>query len=68
MDKKDLIPGKTYLHKRSTVIDGICRQAERWIRCERITEAGAVFSRYFEPEIILADKQIREELHCVKGE
>lgn len=63
MDKKDLIPGKAYLHKRTTVIDGIKRQAERWIRCESITETGAVFRRYFEPEIILTDKQIREELY-----
>ena len=63
MNKNDLIPGKAYLHKRTTVIDGINRQAERWIRCERITEAGAVFSRYFEPDITLTDKQIREELY-----
>ena len=64
MDKKDLIPGKIYLHKRTTVIDGIRRQAERWIRCESITETGAVFGRYFEPNITLTDKQIREELYC----
>lgn len=51
------------MHKRQVVIDGIKRQAERWIRCESITEAGAAFSRYFEPEIILTDKQIREELY-----
>lgn len=63
MNKNDLIPGKAYLHKRTTVIDGIKRQAERWIRCESITETGAVFRRYFEPMIILTDKQIREELY-----
>lgn len=63
MDKKQLIPGKRYLHKRQVVIDGVKRQAERWIRCERITETGAVFRRYFEPMIILTDKQIREELY-----
>ena len=63
MNKKDLIPGKAYLHKRTTVIDGINRQAERWIRCERITETGAVFRRYFEPEIVLTNAQIREELY-----
>lgn len=51
------------MHKRQVVIDGIKRQAERWIRCERITETGAVFRRYFEPMIILTDKQIREELY-----
>ena len=63
MDKKDLIPGKAYLHKRTTVIDGIKRQAERWIRCESITETGAVFQRYFEPDITLTNAQIREELY-----
>lgn len=63
MDKKQLIPGKRYLHKRQVMIDGIKRQAERWIRCERITEAGAVFNRYFEPEITMTDKQIKEELY-----
>ena len=51
------------MHKRQVVIDGIKRQAERWIRCESITETGAVFSRCFEPEITLTDKQIREELY-----
>ena len=63
MNKNDLIPGKAYLHKRTTVIDGIKRQAERWIRCESITETGAVFRRYFEPEIVLTNAQIREELY-----
>lgn len=51
------------MHKRQVMIDGIKRQAERWIRCERITEAGAVFNRYFEPEITMTDKQIKEELY-----
>ena len=63
MDKKQLIQGRTYLHKRQVVIDGIKRQAERWIRCESITEAGAAFSRCFEPEITLTNAQIREELY-----
>lgn len=51
------------MHKRQVVIDGVKRQAERWIRCESITETGAVFRRYFEPDITLTDKQIREELY-----
>lgn len=62
MKKADLVPGGKYLHRRRTVIAGIPRQAERWLRCERITPTGAVFSRDFEPEIILTDEQIEKEL------
>lgn len=62
MKKADLIPGRKYLHRRRTVIAGIPRQAERWLRCERITPTGAVFSRDFEPEIKLNDDQIEKEL------
>lgn len=62
MDKNNLIPGRKYLHHRRTVIDGIPREAERWLRCERITDTGAVFSRDYETEITLNDQQIREEL------
>ncbi len=32
------------------------------MKCERITDTGAVFSRDFEPEIVLTDKEIEEEL------
>jgi len=62
MDKKKLIPGKKYKQKRKTVIDGIPREAERWLKCERITDTGAIFSRDFEPEIELTDKEIRKEI------
>ena len=62
MDKKKLTHGKKYQQKRKTVIDGIPREAERWLKCERITDTGAIFSRDFEPEIELTDKEIREEL------
>lgn len=62
MDKNNLIPGRKYLHHRRTVIDGIPREAERWLRCERITDTGAVFSRDYEEEITLTDKQVREEM------
>ena len=62
MTKADLIPGRKYLHKRQTEIAGIPRVAERWLRCEQITETGAVFSRDFEPEIELTDEQIEKEL------
>lgn len=62
MDKKKLIAGNKYQQKRKTVIDGIEREAERWLKCERITDTGVIFSRDFEPEIELTDKEIREEL------
>lgn len=62
MTKADLIPDRKYLHKRRTVIAGIPRTAERWMRCEQITETGAVFSRDFEPEIELTNEQIEKEL------
>ena len=63
MDKKNLKPRKKYLHRRKTVISGVLREAERWIRCEEIMPEGAVFSRDFEMEIYLSDQQIREELY-----
>lgn len=62
MEKNKIIPGKKYQQKRKTVIDGIQREAERWLKCERITDTGAIFSRDFEAEIELTDKEIREEL------
>lgn len=62
MDKKNLQLGRKYLHRRRTEIMGITRTAERWMRCERITGTGAVFSRDFEPEIKLNDDQIEQEL------
>lgn len=61
--KDKLMPGKKYIHKRKTIISGVLREAERWIRCEEIMSEGAVFSRDFEPEIYLSDQQIREELY-----
>ena len=62
MNKKNLKPGRKYLHRRQTMIDGVLREAERWIKCERITPTGAVFSRDFETEIELTDKAIEEEI------
>ena len=62
MDKKKLKPGKKYQQKRKTVISGIPREAERWLKCERITDDGAIFSRDFESEIELTNKEIREEI------
>ena len=63
MDKKNLKPRKKYLHRRKTVISGVLREAERWIRCEEIMPEGAVFSRDFEMGIYLSNQQIREELY-----
>lgn len=62
MNKNKLIPGNKYIHKRKIIIDGIYREAERRIKCERITDTGAIFSRDFEAEIELTDREIREEL------
>ena len=62
MNKSNLKPGKKYLHKQKTTISGREMEAERWLRCEEITPDGAIFSRDFEPEIELTDKEIREEL------
>lgn len=62
MNKNKLIPGKKYQQKRKTVIDGIPREAERWLKCERITDSGAIFSRDFEAEIEPTDREIREEI------
>ena len=62
MKKADLIPGRKYLHRRRTEIGGVSRTAERWLRCERITGTGAVFSRDFEAETVLSDEQIEKEL------
>ena len=62
MKKTDLQPGRKYLHRRRTVIAGITRTAERWLRCDQIMDTGAVFSRDFEPETVLTEKEIEEEL------
>lgn len=62
MKKADLQPGRKYLHRRRTEIGGVSREAERWLRCERITDTGAVFSRDFEAETVLTDEQIEKEL------
>ena len=63
MKKDKLQLGRKYLHRRQTVIDGVLREAERWIKCERITPTGVSFSRDFEPRIRLTDAQIEREVH-----
>ena len=47
MDKKDLIPGKTYLRKHSKTLHGKFgtkeAKAEGYIECMQVTPAGAMF-------------------------
>ena len=63
MKKADHVLGRKYLHRRQNVIDGVLREAERWIKCERITPTGAIFSREFEPRIRMTDAQIEREVY-----
>ncbi len=62
MDKNKLIPGRKYLHRKTHMIDNRIIKAQRWLKCEEVTEDGAVFSRYFEGEIPLSNQEIEEEL------
>lgn len=62
MTKSDLQIGKSYSHVRQTIIDGIPRTAERWLKCEEITSTGARFSRLYEPIIEITDMEIELEL------
>ena len=62
MTKSDLQTGKSYLHIRQTIIDGIPRTAERWLKCEEINSTGARFSRLYEPIIEITDREIELEL------
>ena len=63
MSKANLQIGQKYLHIRKTIIDGIEREAERWIKCVGITPDGAYFSRVLEVTEFLSDKIIKEELY-----
>lgn len=62
MNKNDLIPGQKYLHREAHIINSRTIKAQRWLKCEEITEDGAVFSRYFEDKIPLNNQEIEEEL------
>ena len=62
MEKKDLLPGKRYLRSRKTIIQGVEREAIRWIKCESLTEKGAIFSRDFEADFELTEDQIKNEI------
>lgn len=63
MNKANLQIGKKYLYKRKTVIDGVKREAERWIKCVGITPDGAFFSRMLEITEFLDNKTIERELY-----
>lgn len=63
MNKASLQIGKKYLHIRKTVIDGVEREAERWIKCVGITSEGAYFTRMMEVKEFLNNSTIEEELH-----
>ena len=63
MNKNNLQIGKKYLHIRKTIIDGIEREAERWIKCVGITSEGAYFTRMMEVKEFLNNSTIEEELH-----
>lgn len=61
MDKRNLIPGRKYLHHRKLIIDERQLEAERWIQCLEITGAGATFRHEYEV-FKLTDQKIKEEL------
>ena len=61
MNKNDLIPGRKYLHHRRIIIETRQMEAERWLRCLKITETGAVFRHEFEV-FELTDQEIREQI------
>ena len=65
MDKKDLIPGKTYLRKHSKTLHGKFgtkeAKAEGYIECMQITPAGADSSRAGNL-LKLTDEEIKKEV------
>lgn len=61
MDKRNLNPGRKYLHHRKVIIDGRIMEAERWIQCLEITDTGALFRHEFEM-MELTDQEIKKEL------
>lgn len=63
MDKSKLQIGQKYLHIRKTVIDGVEREAERWIKCVGITSEGAYFTRMMEVTEFLDNKTVERELY-----
>ena len=65
MDKKDLIPGKTYLRKHKVTVRGRYgnkeAEAEGYIKCMQVTPEGAVF--YQSGNLLkLKDEEIEREV------
>jgi hypothetical protein len=65
MDKKDLIPGKTYLRKHKSTMHSRYgnkeAEAEGYIECMQVTPAGAVF--YQSGNLLkLKDEEIEREV------
>ena len=68
MDKKDLIPGKSYLRKHSKTLHGRFgekeAEAEGYIECMQVTPAGAVF--YQSGNVLkLKDEEIEREVRTL---
>lgn len=65
MDKKDLIPGKTYLRKHKVTVHGRYgsreAEAEGYIECMQVTQAGAVFCQSGNL-LKLKDEEIKREV------
>ena len=65
MDKKDLIPGKTYLHKYEATVHGKYGSrktgAEGFIECEEVYPGGALFFQGGN-ELKLTDEEIEKEI------
>ena len=65
MDKKDLIPGKTYLRKHDVVVHGKYGSrktgAEGFIECEEVYLGGASFFQGGN-ELKLTDEEIEKEV------
>lgn len=61
MDKRNLNPGRKYLHHRKITIDGRKMEAERWIQCLEITDTGVAFRHEYEV-FELTDQEIREQI------
>lgn len=65
MDKKNLIPGETYLRKHKAIVHGKYgskeAEAEGYIECMQVTPAGAVF---FQSRNVLklTDEEIGKEV------
>lgn len=69
MDKKDLIPGKTYLRKHKVTVHGRYgnkeAEAEGYIECMQVTPAGAVF--WSGDDLLkLTNEQIEKEVREAK--